>query len=101
MEGNSERVIYNKQRVKSIDCQVMSVLFEDVLRNKTVAKVEDENFIFIRRALDVKTKASMEKKALEKAKLGDEIARYVADPLTNQDFENRYKSDKRLKMAVR
>ena len=83
LESNSERVVYNKQRVKSIDCQVMSVLFEDVLRHKTVAKVEDENFIFIRRALDVKTKASMEKKALEKARLGDEISEYMADPKSN------------------
>ena len=26
LEANSERVIYNKQKVKSVDCQVMSVL---------------------------------------------------------------------------
>lgn len=101
LEGNHESVLYNKQRVKSLDCQIVSVLFEDVLRHKTVAKVEDENFIFIRRAVDVKTRANLERKAEEKAKLGSDIAMYVADPLTNADFEDRYKGEKRLKLAVR
>ena len=55
LEGNSEKVIFNNQRVKSIDCAVMSVLLQDVIRHKTVSKIEDENFIFIRRAVDVKT----------------------------------------------
>ena len=31
-EGNSEYIVYKKQRVQSVDCKVMSVLFEDVLR---------------------------------------------------------------------
>ena len=31
-EGNSEYIVYKKQRVQSLDCKVMSVLFEDVLR---------------------------------------------------------------------
>jgi len=37
----------------------------DVLRHKTVSKVEDENFIFIRRAMDVKTRAQMDRRADE------------------------------------
>ena len=101
LEGNYESVLYNKQRVKSLDCQVISVLFEDVLRHKTVSKVEDENFIFIRRAVDVRTRASLDRKAKEKSKLGSDVAMYVADPLTNADFEDRYKGEKRLKHAVR
>ena len=32
LEGNSEHIVYQKQRVKAIDCKVMSVLLEDVLR---------------------------------------------------------------------
>ena len=55
--------MYKKQRVKSIDCKVMSVLVEDVLRQKVMAKVEDDNFIFIRRAVDVKSRARLDKKA--------------------------------------
>ena len=101
LEGNSERVIFNKQRVKSIDCQIMSVLFEDVLRHKTVSKMEDENYIFIRRAIDVKTRASMDKKRAERAKLGEEVYNYVTDPETNVDIEDRDRSHKRLKHAVR
>ena len=31
-EGNSEYIVYKKQRVQSVDCKVMSILFEDVLR---------------------------------------------------------------------
>ena len=31
-EGNSEDIVFKKQRVQSVDCKVMSVLFEDVLR---------------------------------------------------------------------
>ena len=57
MQANSEKIIHSQQRIKSIDCTIMSVLLEDVLRHKTVSKVEDENFIFIRRAVDVKTRA--------------------------------------------
>ena len=49
----------------------------------------------------MKTRANLEKKAEEKAKLGSDVAMYVADPLTNADFEDRYKSTKRLKYAVR
>ena len=101
LEGNSERVIFNKQRVKSIDCQVMSVLFQDVLRHKTVSKLEDENFIFIRRAIDVKTRASLDKRIAERKKLGEEVAAYVTEPNTNVDIEDRDKSQKRLKHAVR
>ena len=80
-------MIYNKQRVKSVDCQIMSVLLEDVLRHKTVSKVEDENFIFIRRAVDVKTRADLARKAEERAKLGSDVAMYVDDPVTNVDYE--------------
>jgi len=55
----------------------MNVLLEDVLRHKTVSKVEDENFIFIRRAVDVKTSASIKRRADEKAKFGSDVALYV------------------------
>lgn len=101
MANNAESVIFNKQRVKSVDCQIMSVLFEDILRHKNVAKMEDENYIFIRRAMDVKTKASLERRAKERQELGEDVVSYVENPKTNIDFENHYKRDKRMKHAVR
>ena len=101
MEQNCEQVVYNKQRVKSLDCQIMSVLFEDILRHKTVAKMDDENFIFIRRAMDMKTRAAIERREAERAKLGEDVASYVENPKTNADFEDHYKRDKRMKHAVR
>lgn len=53
-DQNSELVILNKNRVKAIDCKVLSVLFADARRYKAVAKVHNDNYIFIRRAVDVK-----------------------------------------------
>lgn len=102
LEGNSEKVLYNKQRVKSIDCQIMNILLEEVLRQKTIAKVGDENFIFIRRAVDIRTRANLDRKAEEKAKLGTDARRYGGEePMTNADFEERYKREKFLRHAVR
>ena len=40
---------------------MLSILFEDVLRQKAVTKIHDDNFIFIRRAVDVQTKFRIEK----------------------------------------
>ena len=57
LEGNAEMVVFNKRRTKSIDCKLMSVLVEDALRSKTVEKLGDDNFIFIRRAVDTKERA--------------------------------------------
>lgn len=79
----------------------MSVLFEDVLRHKIVSKIEDENYIFIRRAVDVKTRANIDRRREERSKLGSDVALVAAEPLTDADFEDRYKSEKRLKHAVR
>ena len=54
LEGNHDMVVFNKRRIKSIDCKLVSVLIEDSLRAKTVDKIGDDNFIFIRRAVDAK-----------------------------------------------
>ena len=45
-------VVFNRRRIKSIDCKLMGVLIEDALRAKTVEQLNDDNFIFIRRAVD-------------------------------------------------
>ena len=54
LEGNAEMVVFNKRRIKSIDCKLMSVLIEDALRAKAVEKIADDNYIFIRRAVNAK-----------------------------------------------
>lgn len=95
LEGNSEKVIYEKIKVKAIDCKILDVLFEDVLRQRTVAKIEDDNYVFIRRAMDAKTRANMQKRASEKAKLGPDVAAYVEEPPSALDFEEKHKADKR------
>ena len=54
LEGNAEMVVFNKRRIKSIDCKLMSVLIEDALRAKAVEKIADDNYIFIRRAVNAR-----------------------------------------------
>jgi len=101
LEGNDEYIVYKKQRVKSIDCKVMNVLIEDVIRQKTMAKVEDENFIFIRRAVDVKSRKKLNKRANQRAAMGADVFDQVARPETNIDQEDRHAAEKRNKFAVK
>ena len=56
LERNSEFIkVKDNHRVKSLDCKVMSVMLTDLIRHKAVLKVEDEDFIFIRRAHNLKS----------------------------------------------
>jgi len=55
-------------------------MIQDALRYKAVLKVEDENYIFIRRAMNVKTKARMNRKANQRNKLGAEVANQAQFP---------------------
>ena len=43
----------------------------------------------------------MDRRRAERAKLGSDVALMAADPLTDADFEERYKRGKRLKHAAR
>lgn len=56
MEKNSDLVkIYeNNMRVKTLDCKIINTMLQDLIRYKTIQKVQDENFIFMRRALNEK-----------------------------------------------
>ena len=100
-EGNSEYIVFKKQRVQSVDCKVMSVLFEDVLRQKIIAKVEDDNYIFIRKSVNVKDRARIDKKSAQRRRMGSEVAEYVDDPKTNVDFEEKVEAEKRNDKAVK
>lgn len=56
MDRNSEIVrVKDGVKVKAIDCKVLSIMLTDILRHKTVLKVEDEDFIFLRRAINIKS----------------------------------------------
>ena len=56
MERNSEIIkLKEDYKVKAVDCKIMSLMLTDIMRHKTVLKVEDEDFIFIRRAINNKS----------------------------------------------
>ena len=55
-ERNAEIIrIKHNHKVKAIDCKVISLMINDILRHKSVLKIEDEDFIFIRRAINIKS----------------------------------------------
>jgi len=56
MERNSDfiRLYDTNQRIKTVDCKIMHTMMSDLMRYKTVMKVEEEDFIFIRRAMSMK-----------------------------------------------
>jgi hypothetical protein len=63
MERNSEYIsIKSGLRIKAVDCKVFSAMLQDIVRHKTVLKVEDENYIFIRRAISVKQASKNQKR---------------------------------------
>ena len=64
MERNSDfiRIYENNQRVKTVDCKIMYTMIADLFRYKTVMKVEDEDFIFVRRAINIKSQNKQERK---------------------------------------
>jgi hypothetical protein len=63
LERNSELIrIKSNMKIKALDCKVISIMFNDILRHKTVLKIEDEDHIFIRRAINVKSESKIEKR---------------------------------------
>jgi hypothetical protein len=54
-ERNSEFIrIKDGVRIKSLDCKLLSILLTDLMRHSMILKVEDENFIFVRRAINMR-----------------------------------------------
>lgn len=63
MERNSEIVrVREGMKVKTLDCKVLSIMMADILRHKTVMKVSDEDYIFLRRAINIKSMKQIQKK---------------------------------------
>ena len=61
LERNSEIIrIKSNMKIKSLDCKVLSIMLNDIMRHKTVLKIEDEDHIFIRRAISIKSQSRME-----------------------------------------
>ncbi len=74
MEKNSEYIrIYDRnQRVKTVDCKVLHAMVADVLHCKTVMKVQEDEFIFIRRSLNMKQQKEKKKKTVDSGVVSDQ-----------------------------
>lgn len=64
MDRNADviRVSDDSPKVKSVDCQVMFTMIQDAVRYRTVLKVQDDHYIFVRRAMSVMAYNQSEKK---------------------------------------
>jgi hypothetical protein len=64
MERNSDfiRISDESPRIKAIDCQIMFTMVQDAVRYRTVLKVQDDQYIFVRRAMTVKAYSQSDKK---------------------------------------
>ncbi len=58
MEKNST-FVRDSQRVKIVDCHIMHIILADLMAHKNILKVQDDNYIFIRRT----TNRSMQQQA--------------------------------------
>lgn len=99
-DDNSEMIKVNQQKVKACDCKVLSVLFEDAMRQKAIAKIKDDNYIFIRRAVDVKTKVQLETQARERAQMGSEVKQHVDYIKTSAEFEQKSHDAQKLNKHI-
>lgn len=100
LDDNSEMITVNKHKIKACDCKVLSVLFEDAMRQKAISKIKDDNYIFIRRAVDVKAKVELENRAREKALMGSEVAAHVDNIKTSSEFEQKTTEARKLNKHV-
>jgi hypothetical protein len=42
LERNSELIkVKNNMKIKTLDCKVLSIMFNDIMRHKSVLKIED------------------------------------------------------------
>jgi len=56
LDSTSEMVTYNGIKVKSLDCKMISVLLDDIIRVQEFSKVDDDNYVFIKRNMSPKAK---------------------------------------------
>lgn len=86
-DDNSEVIQVGRQRVKAVDLKVLSTLFEDAYRQRQVAKIKDDNYIFMRRAVDVAGRFEQVQREQQRAQMGAEVSLHVDQIKTSVDFE--------------
>lgn len=86
-DDNSEVILVGRQRVKAVDLKVLSTLFEDAHRQRQVAKIKDDNYIFMRRAVDVAGRYEQVQREQQRAQMGAEVSLHVDQIKTSVDFE--------------
>lgn len=104
LERNSRIIkVRNDLKVKSLDCKVLSVMLNDILRHNTVLKMEDEDFIFIRRAYNVKSlrQKELEQKNRSRFDEPDHIEKHLGHTVDSEDEEKSQESIKRLKTVFK
>lgn len=92
-------VVFNRRRIKSIDCKLIGVLIEDALRAKTVEQLNDDNFIFIRRAVDTQERARLYIRKQKRSQQRKGLAE-AHEPLSEADFYEKSQARKRNKNTV-
>jgi hypothetical protein len=92
---NSETITLHNRRVKAVDCKVLAQLFEDALRQKSTLKIRDDNYIFIRRAVDIKTEQELEQQESQRLQQQAQM-----DSKTSYDFEQKLRGEKLLRNVV-
>lgn len=70
LDSNSQVIFNGKERVKAIDCRQLALLLDDIERQRQIMKVDDEDFILVKRAVHkvVKDEQSDDFVQLNKAK---------------------------------
>mmetsp|Transcript_22975 Transcript_22975/g.22326 ORF Transcript_22975/g.22326 Transcript_22975/m.22326 type:complete len:208 (+) Transcript_22975:634-1257(+) len=95
MEKNSELVsVKDSQKIKAIDCKIFSAMLVDIMRHEMVLKVEDENYIFIRRARNLRQKRYRDK--ANKYKVEE-----VEDEADDEKREDEMRKYRRLKVSFK
>jgi hypothetical protein len=57
LESTSEMVTYQGVKVKSLDCKMITVLMDEIIRVQEFAKIDDDNHVFIKRTYNPKSRA--------------------------------------------
>ena len=62
LDTTSEMVTLQGIKVKSLDCKMIYVLMDEIIRVQEFAKVDDDNYVFIPRSLDPKSRYRQRKR---------------------------------------
>ena len=74
----------------------MGNLISEVVHNQDIAKVQDDNYVFIRRSMDVKERDRMRRGQNEKSFVGSEVFLNVDKVKVNVDYDEKTKLRKKI-----